>query len=152
MTAKVTANVIANTIAKVIVKVTAIAAKAKATRARNKAIAARIDRILQSLPLSTAGPISPSGPSETDYLDSLYPEKRKDPLNWKIEYGNRTNPNSGKDLSTDSNSSDSQSDSYTRLLKSELIRNLKKKAQRKLIRLKAKKERTRLRARITIIS
>ena len=56
---------IANTIAKVIAKVITTAAKAKATRARNKAIAARIDRILQSLSPLITGPSGPLGPSET---------------------------------------------------------------------------------------
>ncbi|PMD21155.1 hypothetical protein NA56DRAFT_689207 [Hyaloscypha hepaticicola] len=64
-TAKATANATANATAKVIAKVIATAAKAKATRARNKATAARIDRILQSSPPPTAGPTGPSGPSET---------------------------------------------------------------------------------------
>jgi hypothetical protein len=57
-----------------------------------------------------------------------------------------------EELSTDSNSTDSQSDSYTRLSKLELIRHLKKKAQRRLTRAKAKKERAKLKARATVIS
>ena len=60
-TAKATVNATANATA----KATAIAAKAKATRARNKATAARIDRILQSSPLPIVGLIGPLGPSET---------------------------------------------------------------------------------------
>ena len=65
MTAKAIANTTVNTTAKAIAKATAIAVKAKATRARNKATAARIDRILQSSPPPTTGPTGPSGPSET---------------------------------------------------------------------------------------
>ncbi|PMD28643.1 hypothetical protein NA56DRAFT_19792 [Hyaloscypha hepaticicola] len=65
MTAKAIVNTTANTIAKAIVKVIAITAKAKATRARNKATTARIDRILQSSLPPTTGSTSPSGPSET---------------------------------------------------------------------------------------
>ncbi|PMD24037.1 hypothetical protein NA56DRAFT_656502 [Hyaloscypha hepaticicola] len=191
-TAKATANAIANATAKAIAKVIATAAKAKATRARNKATAARIDRILQSSPPPTASPTGPSGPSETigsnlaaeliiaraDFKEVLL--NRKPQTAWVIiyiRYGIKFDPNktpppeekiitmisktekrthliniAGKDLSTDSNSSDSQSDSYTRLSKSELTRNLKKKTQRKLARLKAKKERARLRARTTITS
>ncbi|PMD13923.1 hypothetical protein NA56DRAFT_410770 [Hyaloscypha hepaticicola] len=64
-TAKATANATANATAKATAKATTTAAKAKATRARNKATAARIDRILQSSPPPTAGPTGPSGPSET---------------------------------------------------------------------------------------
>ncbi|PMD26959.1 hypothetical protein NA56DRAFT_301017 [Hyaloscypha hepaticicola] len=64
-TAKATANATANATAKVIAKVITTAAKAKATRARNKATAARIDRILQSSPPPTTSPTGPSGPSET---------------------------------------------------------------------------------------
>ncbi|PMD23336.1 hypothetical protein NA56DRAFT_747191 [Hyaloscypha hepaticicola] len=125
-TAKATANATANTTAKVTAKATATAAKAKATRARNKATAARIDRILQSSPPPTAGPTGPSGPSETVGSNSVA----------ELTIARAA----GKDLFTNSNSSDSQSDSYTRLSKFELTRSLKKKAQRKLARLKAKKE------------
>ncbi|PMD22154.1 hypothetical protein NA56DRAFT_719757 [Hyaloscypha hepaticicola] len=63
--AKATVNTTANTTAKVIAKVTVTTVKAKATRARNKTTAARIDRILQSSPPPTTSPTGPSGPSET---------------------------------------------------------------------------------------
>ncbi|PMD13925.1 hypothetical protein NA56DRAFT_410764 [Hyaloscypha hepaticicola] len=144
-----------------------------------------------------------------------YPGKRRDPLNWKMEYGNRSNPDyqymdtagyqnfeeillkrkpqitwitihirysikfdpnktplleekttkvskaekrihlinmAAEDLSTDSNSTDSDSNSHTRMSKTELIRHLKKKAQKRFRRAKAKTDRARLKARITVTS
>ncbi|PMD25946.1 hypothetical protein NA56DRAFT_744939 [Hyaloscypha hepaticicola] len=157
-TAKATVNATANATVKVIAKVIATAVKAKATRARNKATAARIDRILQSSPPPTAGPTSPSGPSETVGSNSAAElaiaraEEKTMTIMSKAEKRAHLIDITGEDLSTDSNSSDSQSDSYTRLSKSELTRSLKKKAQRKLARLKAKKERARLRACVTVTS
>ncbi|PMD19856.1 hypothetical protein NA56DRAFT_723555 [Hyaloscypha hepaticicola] len=158
-------------------KIIAITVKAKATRARNKATVTRIDRILQSSPLPTTGLTGPSGPSETIGSNSAVELiiARADPI---IYSGNiKFDPNKtplleekiiiiisktkkhihlidivDKDLSTDSNSSDSQSNNYTQLSKSELTQSLKKKTQRKFTRLKAKKERAQLRARITVIS